>query len=135
MVDVYARCYIYQSRTEIFISCVGPTCPISLAECIYRTRWNVFTICYISRVERSKHEWYRTQPHTQLIFFLQSPINHQIIYNKLDRHSWYIFQSKTNKCCTFPRPWPRKCTVEQMSIRRQDLCDYHLTCTMTIIVW
>ena len=36
VVDVYARCYIYRSRTEIFISCVCPTCSISLAERFYR---------------------------------------------------------------------------------------------------
>ena len=42
VVNVYARCYIYWSRTELFISCVCSTCSISLTERIYRTLSKIF---------------------------------------------------------------------------------------------
>ena len=56
VVDVYATCYIYRSRTEIFISCVCPTCSISLAERFYRTRSKIF-ISWVGGRPVVYHEW------------------------------------------------------------------------------
>ena len=56
VVDVYARCYIYRSRTEIFISCVGPTCSLSLAERFYRTRSKIF-ISWVGGQPVVYNEW------------------------------------------------------------------------------
>ena len=47
---------IYQSRTKIFISCVCPTCSISLAERIYRTRSKIF-ISWVGGRPVVYHEW------------------------------------------------------------------------------
>ena len=56
VVDVYARCYIYRSRTEIFISCVCPTCSIALAERFYRTRSKIF-ISWVGGRPVVYHKW------------------------------------------------------------------------------
>ena len=56
VVDVYARCYIYRSRTEIFIICVCPTGSISLAERIYGTRSKIF-ISWVGGRPVVYHEW------------------------------------------------------------------------------
>ena len=47
---------IYRSRTEIVISCVCPTCSISLAERFYRTRSKIF-ISWVGGRPVVYHEW------------------------------------------------------------------------------
>ena len=82
VVDVYARCYIYRSRTEIFISCVCPTCSISLAERFYRTRSKIFIswvgvdLLYItSGAQRTRVIYNRSTPYPADKYFRPSPIN------------------------------------------------------------
>ena len=82
VVDVYARCYIYWSRTEIFISCVCPTCSISLAERIYRTRSKIFItlvgvdLLYItSGAQRTRVIYNRSTPYPGDKYFWPSPID------------------------------------------------------------
>ena len=82
VVDVYARCYIYRSRTEIFISCVCPTCSISLAERFYQTRSKIFIswvgvdLLYItSGAQRTRVIYNRSTPYPADKYFRPSPIN------------------------------------------------------------
>ena len=106
---------IYRSRTEIFISCVCPTCSISLAERIYRTWSKIFIsrvggrhVVYHSCSLRSTRDIQQVDPYPADKYFRPRPIKPLSKWYRTGRtdtadkrHCKLAHQSQFQNCATF----------------------------------